>query len=53
MVYLDKQNKPDAEDDTDPPDFEPNLEAFLPALKGELPVHIHAHRADDIATAVR
>lgn len=34
-------------------DFDPKLEALLPVLKGELPVHIHAHRADDIATALR
>ena len=53
LEYLDKQNKADAEEDTDPPDFDPKLEALLPALRGEVPVHIHAHRADDIATAVR
>ena len=53
LEYMDKQNKADAEEDTDPPDFDPKLEALLPALRGELPVHIHAHRADDIATAVR
>lgn len=34
-------------------DFDPKLEALQPVLKGELPVHIHAHRADDIATALR
>lgn len=34
-------------------DFDPKLEALLPVLKGELSVHIHAHRADDIATALR
>ena len=34
-------------------DFDPKLEALIPVLKGELPVHIHAHRADDIATALR
>lgn len=53
LEYLDKQNKADAEEDTDPPGFDPKLEALLPALRGEMPVHIHAHRADDIATAVR
>jgi imidazolonepropionase-like amidohydrolase len=29
------------------------LEAMVPILKGELPMHIHAHRADDILTALR
>lgn len=35
------------------PDWDPALEALAPAAMGQLPVHIHAHRADDIATAVR
>jgi len=43
-----------AEDpDEDKPDFDAKLEALMPVLRGELPVHIHAHRADDIATALR
>ncbi len=29
------------------------LEAILPLLRGDIPGRIHAHRADDIATAVR
>ncbi len=29
------------------------LEALLPVLSGELPVKFHAHRADDICTALR
>ncbi len=29
------------------------MEALLPVLSGELPVKIHAHRADDILTALR
>lgn len=29
------------------------LEAVLPALRREIPLRIHAHRADDIVTAVR
>ncbi len=28
-------------------------EALLPALRGEIEVHFHAHRADDIFTAIR
>ncbi len=35
------------------PDFDPKAEALRPVLRGEVPVHIHAHRADDIATALR
>ena len=53
LEYMDKQDKADAEEDTDAPDYDAKLEALIPVLRGELPVHIHAHRADDIATAVR
>ena len=53
LEYMDKQNKADEDPDTDMPDFDAKLEALVPVLKGELPVHCHAHRADDIATAVR
>ena len=33
------------------PDF--RYECWLPVLKGEIPIKAHAHRADDILTAVR
>ena len=42
-----------AAEDEDKPDYDAKLEALLPVVRGELPVHIHAHRADDIATAIR
>lgn len=42
-----------ADEDEDEPDYDAKLEALLPVLRGELPVHVHAHRADDIATALR
>lgn len=29
------------------------LEAVIPVLKGEIPLRVHAHRADDIVTAIR
>lgn len=35
------------------PGFDMKLEAMLPVLKGEIPLKCHAHRADDILTAVR
>lgn len=37
----------------DAPDYDIKLEALIPLLKGEIPMHAHAHRADDIFTAVR
>lgn len=35
------------------PAFDMKLEAMIPVIKGELPLKAHAHRADDILTAVR
>jgi imidazolonepropionase-like amidohydrolase len=37
----------------DKPDYDAKLDALVPVVQGKLPVHIHAHRADDIATGVR
>lgn len=51
--YLGKKNKALEDEDTDAPDYDAKLEALIPVVKGELPVHLHSHRADDIATAVR
>ena len=52
--YWDKKNEsmqPDSE--TDEPDFDAKNEAFERVLNGEICAHFHAHRADDIFTAVR
>ncbi len=35
------------------PAFDMKLEAMIPVIKGELPLKAHAHRADDIFTAIR
>lgn len=35
------------------PPFDVKLEALLPVLHGEVPLKAHAHRADDIFTAIR
>ena len=53
LEYMDRQDKADTEAGTNAPGYDPRLEALIPVLRGELPVHIHAHRADDIAMAVR
>ncbi len=37
----------------DPPDFDMVLAALLPVVRGEIPLRIHCHRADDIRTALR
>ena len=38
---------------TDRPEFDIKSESLLPVIKKEIPVKIHAHRADDICTALR
>jgi imidazolonepropionase-like amidohydrolase len=51
--YLEDQDRARADKDADPPEFDMKCEALLPALRGETEVHFHAHRADDIFTAIR
>jgi imidazolonepropionase-like amidohydrolase len=43
----------DKDEKIDEPDFDIKLEALLPVVDGKLDAHIHAHRADDIFTAIR
>ncbi len=40
-------------EENDKPEFDMKLEALLPVLNREIPVKIHAHRADDICSAIR
>lgn len=35
------------------PPFDSKLEAMIPVVEGKLPLKIHAHRCDDILTAIR
>ena len=51
--YQDKLSKAEEDPDEDVPDYDAKLEALAPVATGALPAHFHAHRADDIATAVR
>ncbi len=41
------------QDNYDKPEFDMKCEALIPVIRGEKPVHFHAHRADDICTAIR
>ncbi len=47
-----KKYEEDSEEN-DRPDFDMKLEAMLPVINKEIPVKIHAHRADDICSAIR
>lgn len=52
--YLEQLEKWEAApDENDRPEFDMKSEALVPALKREIPVKVHAHRADDICTAIR
>lgn len=51
--YRAKKLAAEGDPDDEGPEFDAKLEALLPVLSGELPAHFHAHRADDIATALR
>lgn len=42
-------NKKEAGEDV----YDAELEALIPLLRREVPAHIHAHRSDDILTAIR
>lgn len=41
------------DDEEDKPEFDIKCEALLPVLRKEIPIHAHAHRADDVFTAIR
>lgn len=51
MNKIDKHENDPAENDK--PDYDMKLETIIRILKGELPIKAHAHRADDIMTAIR
>ena len=58
-AYLEDLEKAEAsqkdpeQDELDKPEYDIKCEALLPALRREIQVHFHAHRADDIFTAIR
>lgn len=51
--YAEDLEKSEQDEDTDPPEYDAKNEALLPVIRGQLAVHFHAHRLDDIYTAVR
>lgn len=40
-------------EENEKPEFDMKLDAMLPVVRKEIPVKIHAHRADDICSAIR
>jgi imidazolonepropionase-like amidohydrolase len=53
QTYLGKQAKAAADAEAEPPDEDLKKEAIALALRRRIPARIHAHRADDILTALR
>ncbi|MFZ5813705.1 MAG: amidohydrolase [Bacillota bacterium] len=51
-AYLKKQEAALAAG-TEPPEYDPKLEPIAAVLRREVPMRIHAHRQDDIMTALR
>ncbi len=48
---LDKYNEDSEENDK--PEYDIKCESLIPLLRGEMPMKAHAHRADDIMSAIR
>ena len=55
QVYLDKaeEAKKKGESPPSPPKRDLGLETLIKVINREIPIHAHAHRADDIATVLR
>lgn len=51
--YMEKIENAQADEDCDEPEFDYKCEVLIPLLKREIQAHFHAHRADDIFTAMR
>lgn len=51
--YLEKIERAESDEDADEPDFDYKCEVLIPLLRREIQAHFHAHRADDIFTAIR
>ncbi|MDO5141567.1 MAG: amidohydrolase [Eubacteriales bacterium] len=51
--YLARCDRAARDPDEDAPDYDSKLDALVPLLRGEVAAHFHAHRADDIFTALR
>ncbi len=53
VEYHDRKHRAFEHEEEDLPDFDAKLEILELLIDGKLPAHIHAHRADDIFTALR
>ncbi len=51
--YAEDLKAAEEDDDCDKPEYDAKCEALLPVLNREIKAFFHAHRADDICTAIR
>lgn len=51
--YLEDLRRAEEDDDCDKPEYDAKCEALIPVLTREAKAFFHAHRADDICTAIR
>jgi imidazolonepropionase-like amidohydrolase len=52
-IYGEKKRAAQGDPELELPDFDMKHEALLPLLEGKIQAHFHAHRLDDIFTAMR
>ncbi|WP_432402772.1 amidohydrolase [Wukongibacter sp. M2B1] len=52
-LFKAKEYKLSKDDPTKAPKFDMKMEAMQPVINKEIPLKVHAHRADDILTAIR
>jgi imidazolonepropionase-like amidohydrolase len=51
--YLEGLELYEEHEDHDKPEYDIKMESLIPVLRGEVPFKVHAHRADDMFTAIR
>lgn len=51
--YMEDKARAQNDDELDEPEYDAKCEALIPLLERKIPAHFHAHRADDIFTAIR
>ncbi len=53
MRYMEDMQRAQEDEDLDEPEYDMKCEALIPVLKRQIKAFFHAHRADDIFTAIR
>ncbi|MBK5252402.1 MAG: amidohydrolase [Peptostreptococcaceae bacterium] len=51
--YVEKKKLAETDEDAEKPDFDFKMEALVEVVEKKIPIKVHAHRADDILTAIR